>query len=66
MKTENKGREYYRDQQKKYKEINKQQGQYLWISKLPDRVINGKIDKNPLNKGKTYIKPEVTYDDIME
>lgn len=56
MKTENKGKDFYRDEQKKYKEMRKSAGSWFWVSKLGDRVINGKIEKNPLNRGKTYIK----------
>lgn len=60
MKSENKGREYYRQKQKEAKEAFKNRGTWLWISKLPDRQVNGKVEKNPLNKGKTYIKPKET------
>lgn len=58
MKSENKGRDFYREQQKKMKELRKQAPTYLWVSKLPDRYVNGKVEKNPLNKGRTYIKPK--------
>ena len=51
-------REDYRAKQKQYKEIQKNRGKWLWISKLPDRVINGKVEKNPLNKGRTYVKKD--------
>lgn len=56
MKTENKGRDFYREEQKKYKEMRKAAPSFDWISKLPDRYVNGKIEKNPLNKGRTYVK----------
>lgn len=56
MKTENKGRDYYRNKQKEAKESRKNGMTWVWVSKLGDRVINGKIEKNPLNKGRTYIK----------
>lgn len=51
-------REDYRAQQKKYREMRKDSVRWLWISKLPDRVVNGKVEKNPLNKGRTYVKEE--------
>lgn len=56
MKTENKGRDYYRNLQKEMKEKRANGLSWFWISKLGDRVINGKVDKTKLNKGKTYIK----------
>ena len=56
MKNENKGRDFYREQQKKFKQMRKESPTYAWISKLPDRVVNGKVEKNPLNKGRTFIK----------
>ncbi len=56
MNKENKGRDYYREQQKKNRELQKDNMKWLWISKLPDRVVNGKVEKNPLNKGRTYVK----------
>lgn len=58
MKSENKGRDFYREQQKKMKEMKKQTPTYFWVSKLPDRVVNDKVMKNPLNKGRTYTKPK--------
>lgn len=60
--------ENYKEKQKKYKEMRKQSASWFWISKLPDRVVNGKVEKNPLNKGRTYVKKEqeVNNDNIME
>lgn len=55
---ENKGRDFYREQQKKFKEIRKDSVKMFWVSKLADREVNGKIEKNPLNKGRTYVKPK--------
>lgn len=48
--------ENYKDKQKKFKEMRKSSISWFWISKLPERQVNGKIEKNPLNKGKTYRK----------
>lgn len=48
----------YKEKQKKYKEMYKNRGKWVWISKLPDREVLGKKVKNPLNKGRTYIKKE--------
>lgn len=56
MKKENKGRDFYREQQKKFKQMREESPKYDWVSKLPDRFVNGKIEKNPLNKGRTFIK----------
>lgn len=58
MKKENKGRDFYREKQKKYKEMRESSMTYEWVSKLPDRYVNGKVEKNPLNKGRTYVKKE--------
>lgn len=58
MKSENKGRDYYRKIQQEAKEARKNCITYFWVSKLADRVINGKVEKNPLNKGRTYVKPK--------
>lgn len=48
----------YKAKQKKYREMYKNRARWVWISKLPDREILGKKVKNPLNRGKTYIKKE--------
>lgn len=56
MKTENKGRDYYRKIQQEAKETRANGMSWFWVSKLADRVVNGKVQKNPLNKGRTYVK----------
>lgn len=48
----------YKEKQKKYRDMYKNRGRWAWISKLPDREVLGKKEKNPLNKGRTYIKKE--------
>lgn len=53
----------YKEEQKKYREMRKNNVRWFWISKLPDREILGKKEKNPLNKGRTYIKKEHENDD---
>lgn len=58
MKKENEGRDFYREKQKKYKEMRESSMAYEWVSKLPDRYVNGKVEKNHLNKGRTYVKKE--------
>lgn len=50
--------EDYKEKQKKYREMRKNSVKWVWVSKLGDRVVNGKVVKNPLNKGRTYVKPK--------
>lgn len=59
-KEENKGRDYYREQQKKYKELAKANVKWVHVSKLPPRVILGEVQKDntQLVKGRTYRKGE--------
>jgi len=51
-------KEDYKAKQKKYRDMYKNRGKMVWVSKLPDREILGKKVKNPLNKGRTYVKKE--------
>jgi hypothetical protein len=48
----------YKEEQKKYRDMYKDRGKFLWLSKLQPTVINGKVIKNPLTKGRTYVKPK--------
>ena len=50
--------EDYKTLQKKYREQYKNRERFMWLSKLPPREVNGKKIYNPLNKGRTYIKPK--------
>ena len=51
-------KEDYKAKQKKYRDMYKNRGKMVWVSKLPDRDLFGKKIKNPLNKGRTYVKKE--------
>ena len=54
----------YKAEQKKYKEMRKNNIKWFWISKLPDREVLGKKEYNPLNKGRTYVKAEHENDNV--